>query len=100
MRDHFAPLEYMEIIEHPEFSTRADEYRSLYPQADDVYHDLCWKLARRPKLGIQIEDSEYRIYETDQIGKTPSFWVVYKYDPENHHVTLLRIKAAHINEEE
>ena len=90
---------YAGLVQHPRFSQKLDEYREIYARMDDVWADIDFKLGRDPRLGVQIEDTEFRVYETDTIGDTPSFWILYTHEPEKRHVTLLSIKAAHAAED-
>lgn len=93
-------LPYNQIIENPDFQKACDEYRTLYVLMNDVYDDIGWTLGKDATEGRRIEESYYWIFETDQQGNTPGFWVLYKYLPQKHHIYLLSIKAAHVSYDE
>jgi hypothetical protein len=98
--DPFAPFQAIGVSEHAEFTKQIDAYRIQYPQAEDVYHDLGWMLARNPTEGTQIGSTEYYVLETEEGGNTPSFWIAYEYTSGASEVLLLAIKAVHIGRED
>lgn len=73
----------------------------LYALADSftrvltVHDAVVWEISRRPDAGEPIQPgSSYRVYRTTAMGNTPSFTVLYLFDPVNdpNHVYLHGIR--------
>lgn len=74
--------EYFEIIQEKNFAQKFDEYLKKYDRLSDVHASIDWTIGRDPKQGTELSEKGFYVFETMSIGSTPSFFVLYKYDPE------------------
>ncbi|HVU14773.1 MAG TPA: hypothetical protein VHD90_26035, partial [Phototrophicaceae bacterium] len=82
------------VIEEPRFTEDFDLFRQRYPDMDEIHRWITDQLGENPRLGEVLKQSpEYRTLVTLAVGKTPAFWVFYKFDERN--VYLLSIEPVH-----
>lgn len=70
----------------------AEEYERVF----EINEGIKWELSRRPDAGEPISTgSAYRVYRSTSIGATPSFTVIYLFDPnaDADHIYLHGIRA-------
>jgi len=99
MHINFGP-EYVDIRQHKNFSRQLDELHRRYNRMNEVHDALDWLLGRNPEAGEIINSEPYhRVYKTNPRGATPSFWVFYRYNPEERpQVELLSIRPVEAEE--
>lgn len=91
---------YFEVIEETFSREIVDALRDYFPRIDEVWLDLTWQLSRNPRIGMQLYDEPgHRICITEQLGETPSFWVIYRPDFENHRIHLVSIQPIRTEDE-
>lgn len=75
-------MDYLrDVVEEPRFMQDLDSYRDLYPRIDEVHASISWELSHHPALGTPLSVApDYRVFETNAVGDTPAFWVLYWFD--------------------
>lgn len=69
------------VIEEQRFTQDIDNFRRIYARIDDVQRAITWQLSRNPLIGTPLPMApDFRVYETDSVGSTPAFWVLYSFD--------------------
>jgi hypothetical protein len=80
-----------DVIEEPRFAQDLDAFRKIYSNMDDVHQSITWTLSRDPRIGDSLEvASDFRLFTTTAIGKTPAFWVLYTFDDEQVYLHSLQ----------
>jgi hypothetical protein len=83
---------YVTIMEEHSFTAKIAELSKTYDRIYDVHETIGWALGKQPTIGTACdEDPKHYVLKTTPIGKTPSFWVLYRYEKEEGKVYLVSI---------
>jgi len=85
-------FKYSVIVQEKSYSEKVDSLSKEYKRMYDVQENLEWTLGKNPLLGVACEhDKSHRVIKTAAIGHTPSFWILYRFDPSESKVYLLSL---------
>jgi len=92
--------DYAQLIQEIIFSEKIDFLYKKYSRIFDVHAAIDFTLGKNPLQGTSCTaEPEHYVYQTTEIGNTPSFWVLYRYDQAERTIYLISIIPAVEQEE-
>jgi hypothetical protein len=83
---------YVTLVQEEYFRTKLDELIRRHCRMNEVHTAIDWVLGRDPTVGTPCDESgKHFVFKTSEIGATPSFWVLYRYEEHEGKAYLLSI---------